>query len=266
MKGSEVVGSSTALESRLRVEKPGNRVRVVVMHHEAQRNKLSKALIGEFREALEEIRVDSAARVVILTGTGKAFSAGADLRLLQSLSESEAREYLGSIVELFQLIDEYDKPTIAAVNGFAMGGGMELALASDFRVLSEEAVCGLPEVQLGIVPGAGGVNRLSHFVGRGKALEIALTGRPLTASEILALGLAFKVCPGKQLMEEALILAEKLAGMSSNAVRYIKNIVRQAATISAQTAQEAGLEAMVACSQTPQFKNSVEVFIRNRKS
>jgi enoyl-CoA hydratase len=236
------------------------------MQDEGQRNKLSEALIHDLREALERIRADATARVVILTGAGPAFSAGADLNLLQSLSEDGARAYLRRIVDLFHLVDGYEKPTIAAINGYAMGGGMELSLATDLRLISDEAVLGLPEVRLGIVPGAGGVDRLTHFIGRGRALEIAMTGRRLVAPEVVALGLASKLCGADELLEDACRLADELASMSAEALLQIKTIVRRSATVRPETARNDGLEAMVSCSQTDLFRKSVDAFRRGRSN
>lgn len=173
-------------------------------------NAFNFAMLHALRDEIERLRFRTDIRVVIVTGAGeKAFCAGADLKERATLSEVQVKEFIFTIKNLFTSIEYLNKPVIAAVNGVALGGGTELALASDIRIASVNATMGLTETRLAIIPGAGGTQRLPRLVGRGKAKELIFTGQRIGAEEALRIGLVNRICEAAGLLEEC----QKLAGM-----------------------------------------------------
>ncbi|MCX7975360.1 MAG: enoyl-CoA hydratase-related protein [Candidatus Aminicenantes bacterium] len=174
-------------------------------------NALNRETIEELIQAFENWRHDEEVLAVILTGAGeKAFVAGADISELARLDESSGREYARRGQELTLIIENYPKPVLAVINGYALGGGTELAMACHLRLASETAKMGQPEVKLGLIPGFGGTQRLARLIGKGRALEVILSGRMVTASEALSWGLVNRVVPTERLMEEAENLAKEI--------------------------------------------------------
>lgn len=248
-------------EPTVTVEHHGEAVRVLVMDNTAGRNKLAEALVARLRQEIDAFKADGAARVLVLTGVGNVFCAGADLKFLAKQSSAGAREYLRGIIELFNSLDDLDKPTIAAVNGAALGGGMEMSMACDFRLMAHTAVMGLPESKLGILAGAGGMQRLPHFVGRGRALQITLSGTPISSHQALEMGLVSEIWPRQDLLAKAIALGTMLSSLSGPALSQIKRLVRLAATASRAEMDDAALDAMVACFETPEFQEGVSAFM-----
>lgn len=186
-------------------------------------NSFNFAQLHALKEHVEATRFRPEIRVVIITGAGdKAFCAGADLKERATLSDIKVREYIFTIRSLFTSIELLNKPVIAAVNGIALGGGTELALASDIRIASENATLGLTETKLAIIPGAGGTQRLPRLVGRGKAKELIFTGRRVGAQEALAIGLVNQVCPPAELMDESIKMASMICENGPIAVEQAK--------------------------------------------
>jgi enoyl-CoA hydratase len=189
-------------------------------------NALNDVTIAEIGAALDEVEQNSSIRVVILTGAGeKAFVAGADIEELSTLNglQGVAKSERGQVL-MFKIAN-MSKPVIVAINGFALGGGCELAMAGDIRIASERAKLGQPEINLGIIPGYGGTQRLPRLVGKGRALELLLTGRMIDAHEALQIGLVDKVVPPEQLMDETRRLAREIANKAPIAVGLIKKCV-----------------------------------------
>lgn len=183
-------------------------VRVLTLNRPEVMNAFNFNLLRALGEAINAIRHDSDVRVVIVTGAGeRAFCSGADLKERRTLTPVQVKDYIDTIRELFSRVENLNKPVIAAVNGIALGGGTELALAADIRLASENATMGLTETRLAIIPGAGGTQRLPRLVGKGKAKELIFTGRRVEASEALAMGLVNQVCAPDQLMETSLQMA-----------------------------------------------------------
>ncbi|HEX8349204.1 MAG TPA: enoyl-CoA hydratase-related protein, partial [Hymenobacter sp.] len=173
----------------------------ITLNRPAKLNALNAATIDEIRQAMQDALDDAQVRGIILTGSGeKAFVAGADIAELADLNEITGRRAAELGQEAFCMIEESSKPVIAAVNGFALGGGCELAMACHLRVASENARFGQPEVNLGLIPGYGGTQRLTQLIGKGKALELMLTGDPIKADEALRLGLVNHVVPAAELL------------------------------------------------------------------
>ena len=193
----------------------------ITVNRPSVRNALNRATVQELGEAFEQVRNDADVRAVILTGAGdKAFVAGADIGEIANLDENSGRKFSQQGQRVFDAIESLDRPVLAAVNGYALGGGCELALACTLRVASENAVFGQPEVKLGLIPGYGGTQRLPRLIGRGQALRFLLTGQTLKAAEALALGLVDIVTPADALMNTAQGIAREIAGNAPLAVRF----------------------------------------------
>lgn len=191
-------------------------------------NALNAATIDELHEAFDGLRDDAAVRVVLLTGAGnRAFIAGADISELSRMSPTSAREVARRGQGLCDLIEGAGKPVVAAINGFALGGGCEIAMACSVRLAADTATIGQPEINLGLIPGFGGTQRLPRLVGPGRALELLLTGAPIRADEAWRLGLVNQVVPAGQLLDEARVLATTLATKPPIAVKYILDAVRR---------------------------------------
>jgi enoyl-CoA hydratase len=209
----------------LLIERDGALV-IVTINRPAVLNALDTPTTDDLRRLMTDLRDDASVRVVIVTGAGnKSFVAGADINELVVLTPVEAREHARRGQQVFDLIEHLGKPVIAAVNGFALGGGCELAMACTLRIAAEDARFGQPEINLGIIPGFAGTQRLARLVGKGVALEILLTGRQVTADEALRIGLVNKVVPPASLLDEARALASQLAAQAPIASRFILDAV-----------------------------------------
>src|SRR5215471_499968 len=176
-------------------------ITTITVNRPSVRNALNSATMRELKSAFEQADADTATRVIILTGSGdKAFVAGADINELARLTPVEGKEYSLAGQAIFDLIEQLGKPVIAAVNGYALGGGCELAMACTFRIASDNAMFGQPEVKLGIIPGYGGTQRLGRLVGRGYAAQMLVTGDMINAAEALRRGLVNQVVPLQELL------------------------------------------------------------------
>lgn len=188
-------------------------------------NALSRPLLDDMRAVFDEIAGRDDIRAVVLTGAGRAFIAGADISELNQLDAQGAKEYSLRGQELLSAIEQLNVPVIAAVNGFALGGGCEVAMACTMRIASDAAVFGQPEVKLGVIAGFGGTQRLPRLVGAGRALEILLSGENVSAEEAFRIGLANRVVPAESLIDEAKKLAATIAAQGPVAVRLSKEAV-----------------------------------------
>jgi enoyl-CoA hydratase len=189
-------------------------------------NALNSALIDELGAALDGFERDNNIGCVIITGSPKAFAAGADIKEMQAKTYAEA--YLGDFIASWERVSRTRKPIIAAVAGFALGGGCELAMMCDIVIAAETAKFGQPEIKLGVMPGVGGTQRLTRFVGKAKAMDMCLTGRMMDAAEAERSGLVTRVVPADQLIEEALKMANTIASMSRPVVMMTKESINRA--------------------------------------
>ena len=213
-----------AYENILRADRDG--IAVVTVNRPDKLNALNNATIGELLHCFEAVATDEKVRAVILTGSGeKAFVAGADISELAEQTAITARPLALRGQRLMNTVEACPKPVVAAVNGYALGGGCELALACHIRTASETALFGLPEVTLGIIPGYGGTQRLPRIVGKGRALELILSAQKVDAAEALRIGLVNRVHPQAQLMAETEKLVRKILGMGPVAVRFALDAV-----------------------------------------
>ena len=199
-------------------------VSVIRLNRPEALNALNSALLEELCAALDGISADEAVRCVVLTGSERAFAAGADIKEMSEKSYADMfkSDMFGAVGRKF---DQFRKPIIAAVSGFALGGGCELAMLCDFIIASETAKFGQPEINLGVMPGIGGTQRLTRLVGKSKAMDMVLTGRMMDAAEAERAGLVSRVVPTEKLMEEALSAAAKIAGQSPLAAMMNKELV-----------------------------------------
>ena len=189
-------------------------------------NALSAALIEDLDAALEAFEADPAIGAIVLTGSEKAFAAGADIKEMQDKTFAEA--FLGNFISRLEVLTGVRKPIIAAVAGFALGGGCEIAMMCDFILAADTAKFGQPEIRLGVIPGAGGTQRLTRAVGKSKAMEMILTGRMMDADEAERSGLVSRIVPAASLIEEALKVAGAIAALSRPAVFAAKEAVNRA--------------------------------------
>src|SRR3954464_828345 len=230
-------------------------------------NALNAQTLDELRRAILELKGDDSVRVVVLTGAGeKSFVAGADINELATQTPVSGREHAMSGQHILDLIEYMGKPVIAAINGYALGGGWELAMACTIRLAADTAKLGQPEINLGLIPGYAGTQRLSRLVGRGRALELLLTGDQISAQEAYRLGLVNRVFPGAELMAEATKLASALASKAPVAVRYILDAVNQGLEMPFAEAQvfEATLFGLVA--STDDMREGTRAFLEKRKA
>lgn len=240
-------------------------VGVLTIDRQNALNALNGEVLSELEQTLDSISLKET-RCLILTGAGeKAFVAGADIGEMSTLSKAEGERFGKKGNDVFRKIETFPIPVIAAVNGFALGGGCELAMACDIRIASENAVFAQPEVSLGITAGFGGTQRLSRIIGLGKAKELLYTTSKIKADEALKFGLVNAVYPQNQLLLECIKMAEKIAQNAPIAVRATKKAVNEGMQVDMDTA--IGIEAALfgSCFDTQDQKNAMKAFIEKRK-
>lgn len=228
-------------------------------------NALNAATLDELARAIAQVAGDAAARVLIVTGAGeKAFVAGADISEMQGLSAEQALEFSAAGMRVMHALEALPLPVIALVNGYALGGGCELAMACDWIIASDRAVFGQPEVNLGIPPGFGGTQRLTRLVGRARALELVTTARQVKADEALAIGLVTRVVPAAELREAGLAVARGILGKAPVAVRLAKQAVQrgQDLDLANACAHESSLFALAFA--TADQKEGMRAFVEKR--
>ncbi|MCX8086451.1 MAG: enoyl-CoA hydratase-related protein [Rhodocyclaceae bacterium] len=203
-------------------------IHLITINRPQSLNALDPATVREIDMALDGIERDEKARVLLITGAGsKAFVAGADIVAMRAMTPLEGRDFSAFTQRVFRRLERLRIPVIALVNGYALGGGCELAMSCDIVLASETAVFGQPEVNLGVSPGFGGSQRLPRLVGRALALELLLTGRQVKADEAVTLGLANHVYPPAELLERGLEMARQIAAKGPQAVRFVKELVQR---------------------------------------
>jgi len=229
-------------------------------------NALTTNTLEEVKEVVESIALAREIRVLVLTGAGdKAFVAGADITGFQTLNPLQARHFAELGQEVFFKLEHLPQPVIACVNGFALGGGCEIAMACDFIYASEKARFGQPEVNLGLIPGFGGTQRLARMVGRAKAKELCMTGEAIDAQQARELGLVAKVFPTEQLLDETLKAAKLLAGKAPGVLRSIKQVINRGLDVDLKTGCAIEAEAFGLCFASQDAQEGVTAFLEKRK-
>jgi enoyl-CoA hydratase len=240
-------------------------IAVLTINRPDKLNALNAEVLQALDQALDAIAANPEIRVVILTGAGeKAFVAGADISHLATLSPAEAKAVSEVGQRIFQRIESFSRPVIAAVNGFALGGGCELALACHIRIASNRARFGLPEVGLGTIPGYGGTVRLARVVGLGNAVQMTLTGAPVGADEALRIGLVTQVVEPEALLAEARGMAEQIAGKGPVALREALASIYRAQDVAAADALAFEAERFGALAGTADMKEGMGAFLEKR--
>lgn len=239
---------------------------IITVDRPEKLNALDAEVLDELADAFTDAFVDDGVRAVVLTGGGeKSFVAGADIEMLveQDVLQGRKNSLLGQ--DVMDMIEDGPKPVIAAVNGYALGGGCELALACDFRIASESAIFGLPEVGLGIIPGYGGTQRLPRLVGTGHALELILSGGKIDAAEAQRIGLVNRVTAPEALLDEAKKAASKIARQGPVAVEFAKRAVRRGMLLSLKDGLELEADLFGMISSTSDMKEGMRAFLEKRK-
>ena len=241
-------------------------IALVTVNRPDKLNALSAAVIAELRDVFEHIRKDPAIRAAILTGAGeKAFVAGADIRELAALSPMEMRDSAKRGQETFRLLETSSKPSVAAINGFALGGGLELAMACTVRFASDNARMGQPEVKIGLIPGYGGSQRLSRLVGRGRALELLLSGDPITAAEAHRIGLVNAVVPPSELLQFSRAWLAKVLANAPLALALVMETVDAGLDAGIEEGLRLEAAAFGLCAATGDCREGTRAFLEKRK-
>jgi enoyl-CoA hydratase len=228
-------------------------------------NALNSATLADLGQAVTEIGSKPDARVLLLTGAGeKAFVAGADISEMQEFTALQAREFSGRGLAMMRSLENLPIPAIALVNGYCLGGGCELAMSCDFILASERAVFGQPEVNLGILPGFGGTQRLPRLIGRARALELILTGRQVKADEAVRIGLANHVYPPDELLAKGLEIARAIAVKGPVAIRLAKRAVQRGQDLDLDNACLLESELFAICYSTGDQKEGMAAFLAKR--
>jgi len=228
-------------------------------------NALNAQVLSELEYAFDMIRDEDDVRVVVLTGEGKAFVAGADIAYMRELNASQAKKFSEDGSRVFRKIETLNKVVIAAVNGFALGGGCELAMACDIRIASVKAKFGQPEVGLGIIPGFSGTQRLARLVGLGRAKELIFSGGHINAEEAYRIGLVNKVTETEELMEETYKIADKIKSNSTAAVLYSKECINRGTETDIETGIAYESNVFGLCFAFEDQKEGMSAFLEKRK-
>jgi len=245
-------------------ETKGN-VAIITINRPEALNALNVDVLSELDMVITEAEKDQDVYVLILTGAGRAFVAGADIALMKDLSADEGRAFCEFGNKLMLKIEMLSKPVIAAVNGFALGGGCELSMACDIRIASDKAKFGQPEVGLGITPGFGGTQRLPRIVGASKAKELIFTGQNFDAQEALRIGLVSYVVPAEELMDTAMAMAEKIAQNAQLAVRRSKDAINRGMQCDIGTGVAFEAQVVGICFATEDQKDAMTAFLNKTK-
>ena len=240
-------------------------VGVITMNRPEALNALNAQVLADLSAVLDEVANDDSILVAVVTGAGRSFVAGADIGQMSTMTPAEAKQFGLFGNQVFLKLETLSKPTIAAVNGFALGGGCELSMACDIRIASEKAKFGQPEVGLGITPGFGGTQRLPRLVGMANAMEMILTARTINAARAREIGLVSQVVAPEELMDKALELANAIAANAQVAVRESKAAMRRGIQTDMNTGAAFEAEAFGLCFSTEDQKDAMRAFVNKEK-
>jgi len=230
------------------------------------RNAFNQEMIDELRNALRIVDRDQEIRVLIITGAGKAFQAGADIAELSVMTPMKILRWNEGIVRINAALEKLRQPVIAAINGAAMGGGLELAISCTLRVIAESAKMAIPEVKLGIIPGTGGTQRLPRLIGKGRAAELLLTGDIIEAQDAYNMGLVNRVAPDSKVLEAAEELARKIMANAPIAVEMAKDALEIGKDLPLEHAVQYSQKNCVTCFSTEDMKEGMAAFLEKREA
>ena len=239
-------------------------IAIITLNRPDAMNALNKGLLTDLENVLEEIRKDNVIRSVIITGAGRAFSAGADLSEAGSGDDADMKARMELGQRVFDKMEAFDKPIVAAINGYALGGGLEMVISCDMRIASEKAKLGAPEVNIGLIPSWGGCVRLAKLIGRAKASQIVLTGERIDANEAEKIGLVNKVVSPEELDSTAKYLAGQLATKAPVAIRLAKDILAKSMEMSMEEGNRLMVEGGLACAKSEDIIEGVSAFFEKR--
>ena len=239
-------------------------IALITMNRPSALNALNNATLQDLNAALDIIKEDQGIGGAVITGSGKAFVAGADIAQMVDNTSEQARVYMEFAQETFNRIELMGKPFIAAVNGYALGGGCELAMVCDIRLASDKAVFGQPEINLGLIPGFGGTQRLPRLVGPGIAKELIYTGRNVKADEALSIGLVNRVVSGESLLDEAMDMMKLMLSKSRIALRYAKVAINRGADTDIYKGLELEKDLISLCFATDDQTEGCRAFLEKR--
>lgn len=241
-------------------------IAIITLNRPEKLNALNHDTLRELNEVFADIKSDESIFVVILTGSGeKAFVAGADISEINKLNILDGKKFAEFGQSVFSMIEKFEKPVIAAINGFALGGGCELALSCHIRIASENARFGQPEVNLGIIPGYGGTQRLTRLINSGRSAEMILTADMIDAAEALRIGLVNKVYPLSELQSKAFEMAKKISEKGQQAIRFALKSIKVVDEVSSQEGQNIEAALFALCCGTEDFKEGTQAFLEKRK-
>lgn len=244
----------------------GNYIAIITINRPEALNAMNKVLVAELKEAMEKCVENDDVGVIVITGSGeKAFVAGADIKAMQKMSGRQALEFSREGQEMTMVIENSPKPVIAAINGFALGGGCEIALACDMRVAAENAKFSQPEVALGIIPGWGGTQRLPRLIGKGRAIEMITGGGMIDAEEALRIGLVNHVVPQPELMEKVHSLAKSILKNGSAAVGAALKCIHHGFDKHLENGLDIELNAFAELFETDEQREGTTAFVEKRK-
>ncbi len=238
---------------------------IIKINRPQQLNALNIQTIHELNDLIHLWSKDDKIKVIIITGEGKSFVAGADIAEMKDMTKQQAIDFSEMGQKVFSLIESQEKPVIACVNGFALGGGCELAMACDIRVASDKAKFGQPEVNLGVIPGFAGTQRLARMVGTAKAKELILTGEIIDAQTALSIGLVNQVVPHDNLLDQTFKMAQKIASKGPTAVRLAKKVISRGIETDFATGSSFEVEAFGECFASGEAKEGMSAFLEKRK-
>ena len=243
-----------------------NNVALITFNRPRVLNSVNTETMVELNDAINKCKEEADVKAVILTGAGnKAFVVGADITELKGKNPQEAMKFMELGHATLRFMETMPKPVIAAVNGFALGGGTEIAMACDIRFASEKARFGQPEILLGLIPGWGGTQRLARLIGIGRAKELLMSGEQITAQRAYEIGLVNRVLPAEQLMEEARKFAQKLIGLPAFAIKMAKHTVNYGYDLALDNAEKLEIQCCSLCFSTEDLKEGVAAFLEKRK-
>lgn len=244
-----------------------DRVAIVTVNRPKVLNALNKDTLQELKDCFAQLKNDDGIRVVVITGAGeKAFVAGADIAYMAKMDALTSREWSQFAQEVMDFIAYFPKPVVAAVNGYALGGGNELAMACDIRIAADNAKFGQPEINLGVIPGFGGTQRLSALVGKGFAKKMIFSGDMINAEEAKAIGLVEEVVNKDELMEMVMNFAKKLAAKPLSSLILAKELINESDQLSFQAGRKMESECWGLCFATEDQKEGMDAFLNKRKA